>query len=151
MKHLLEFSGYGGLLTGGLNLLAQLNNPNVHQVNLEEVWTDAKVGLKVGAILGGGVDMIDTITPPRKLSRRAQRIWNKGETALGFDHDVWRYSKNGHLMKRSEYGNRSSKYGWEIEHGRPKSKGGTNHLNNLSPENWRENLRKGSKYPYRQV
>lgn len=148
MKHLIEFSAYGGIATGGWNILIQLLNPNVTKVNFDEVFDETKIGLKVGVIVGGAIDLIDSVSTPRKLSRRTERIWNKGETV---DPNVWRYSKNGHLMKRSEYGNRNSEYGWEIEHGRPKAKGGTEHLNNLSPENWRENLRKGTKYPYRKI
>jgi len=151
MKHLIEFSLYGSLATGGLNLLNQYFDPNKRQIDFDEVINESKIGLKAGAVFGGLIDLIDTIEPKKKLPRRAQMVWNKGEKVFGFDSNVWRKSKHGHLMKRSEYGNRSSEYGWEVEHGKPVAKGGTNHPNNLSAENWRENLRKGKKYPYRRA
>lgn len=39
-----------------------------------------------------------------------------------------------------------SKLGWEIDHSKPVSEGGTNHLNNLQPMNWLANRSKSNKY-----
>ena len=39
--------------------------------------------------------------------------------------------------------------GWEIDHLKPVSKGGTDHLNNLAPTYWHKNRQKGNKYPYK--
>ncbi len=36
--------------------------------------------------------------------------------------------------------------GWNVDHSKPQSKGGTDHLNNLQPMNSIENSRKGNKY-----
>lgn len=38
---------------------------------------------------------------------------------------------------------------WEVDHGRPKSLGGTEHLNNLHPSCLDCNRDKGDAYPYR--
>lgn len=39
--------------------------------------------------------------------------------------------------------------GWEIDHSKPKSKGGTDHPNNLHILKTKENRLKGDEYPYR--
>jgi len=39
----------------------------------------------------------------------------------------------GKKLAWSNYGNLNGKAGWEVDHSIPKSRGGTNHLNNLVP------------------
>ncbi|MFQ6704171.1 MAG: HNH endonuclease [Alphaproteobacteria bacterium] len=43
------------------------------------------------------------------------------------------------------YGDRDSRYGWEIDHIYPKSKGGSDSLSNLRPLHWISNLLKSDK------
>jgi 5-methylcytosine-specific restriction endonuclease McrA len=50
-------------------------------------------------------------------------------------------------MRYGEYG-QTSKYGWEIDHIKPVSKGGTDDLSNLQPLQWENNRRKGDNYPW---
>jgi 5-methylcytosine-specific restriction endonuclease McrA len=49
-------------------------------------------------------------------------------------------------MQRSKYG-QTTQFGWEIDHTRPVSKGGTDDLANLQPLQWENNRHKGDDYP----
>lgn len=60
-------------------------------------------------------------------------VWTKGTVIPGFDANVWRYDAFGTVIRFSDYGNRSSQYGWEIDHIVPVALGGTDALANLRP------------------
>lgn len=72
-------------------------------------------------------------------------VWRKGRASGEYDPSVWRIDSYGSWMRYSDYGNRDSKYGWEIDHIVPQSKGGTDDLSNLQPLQWENNVRKGDK------
>ena len=74
-------------------------------------------------------------------------VWKKGEIIKGYDSAVWRKDICGHTMKYSEHG-KEGKYGWEIDHILPKSKGGSDSLSNLQPLYWENNRKKGDTYPW---
>lgn len=72
-----------------------------------------------------------------------QQVWNKAKHVSeenerrGFrkdECDAW--------ISRSQYGNRNSQYGWEIDHIRPKAKGGADAPSNLRPLQWENNASK---------
>ena len=67
-------------------------------------------------------------------------VWRKGRIVGDNDPNVWRKDKCGAWIRRSEYGNRDSQYGWEIDHINPN---GSDQLSNLQPLQWRNNARKG--------
>ena len=69
-----------------------------------------------------------------------QAVWQRGRPIDGYDADVWHHDAFGKVMKRSEYGNRDSEHGWEIDHILPLVQGGSNDLSNLRPLNWRSNV-----------
>lgn len=72
-----------------------------------------------------------------------QSVWNKGITVPTYDPSNYRKDKCGAWMDRNKYGNRKSKYGWEIDHIIPDSQNGSDELNNLQPLQWENNAKKG--------
>ena len=73
---------------------------------------------------------------------KIQQVWEKGKDVLGFDKSKYRKDQCGAWMIRSEHSNRESKYGWEIDHILPSSKGGSDDISNLRPLQWENNAAK---------
>jgi 5-methylcytosine-specific restriction endonuclease McrA len=69
-------------------------------------------------------------------------VWEKGKVVEGADRAVWRKDECLAWIGRSQYGNRKSQYGWEIDHITPESEGGTDALSNLRPLQWENNASK---------
>jgi len=72
-----------------------------------------------------------------------QEVWEKGLVVQDVNPNEWRRDKCGAWMKRVEYGNRNSNRGWEIDHIKPSSSGGSDNLVNLQPLHWQNNDSKG--------
>lgn len=68
-----------------------------------------------------------------------QKVWEKGKVVSNNDPKFWRKDQCGAWIKRNEYGNRNSQYGWEIDHISPS---GSNDLSNLRPLQWENNVSK---------
>ena len=74
------------------------------------------------------------------------KVWEKGKKIIGVKSDVVRKDKCGVFIARIHYGD-TVQYGWEIDHIKPVSKGGTDDLSNLQPLFWENNRHKGDNYP----
>lgn len=68
-----------------------------------------------------------------------QKVWEKGDIVGESYKDKWRKDECGAWISRGEYGNRSSIYGWEIDH---ISSDGGDGLSNLRPLQWKNNVTK---------
>lgn len=72
------------------------------------------------------------------------QVWAKGRIASGNDPQVWRLDECGAWIRRGEYGNRNSMYGWEVDHIVSVDHGGTDAPSNLRPLQWQNNAAKGA-------
>ncbi len=77
--------------------------------------------------------------------KKKLQVWQKGKKVKGKNPNLYRRDINGNLLYFHSYG-KNSKMGWEIDHSKPKSKGGTDHLNNLQPLKTTDNRKKSNKY-----
>jgi len=77
--------------------------------------------------------------------KRKDEVWNKASKVRGKDSNLYRKDDLGNTLFYHSYG-KNSEMGWEIDHSKPQSKEGTNHLNNLRVLKTVENRKKGSKY-----
>lgn len=74
-------------------------------------------------------------------------IWDKASVVKGVDPNLIRKDCCGAWIIKSEFGNVNSKFGWEIDHVYPQSKGGNDQLLNLRPMQWENNRAKGDDFP----
>lgn len=68
-----------------------------------------------------------------------QRVWEKGHTIPLYDQNVYRKDDCEAWIRRGNYGNHNSTFGWEIDHIKPESEGGTDDISNLRPLQWENN------------
>ncbi len=67
-----------------------------------------------------------------------EAVWQKGKT-VSDNPSRWRKDACDAWIGRTEYGNRKSQYGWEIDHINPNGGDG---LSNLRPLQWENNVDK---------
>lgn len=75
-----------------------------------------------------------------------QAVWNKAHRVNGNDPNIYRKDYAGAWIRRDQYG-KETEYGWEIDHLKPISKGGTDDIINLMPLQWQNNRHKSDDYP----
>ncbi len=72
-----------------------------------------------------------------------QRVWSKARIVdKSCEGQGLRKDACGAWIRAEDYGNRSSMYGWEIDHIVPKSRGGNDNIGNLRPLHWQNNAAK---------
>ncbi len=74
-------------------------------------------------------------------------IWNKAQTIKDRNPIEYRSDIIGNTIYRHSYGKHTI-MGWEIDHIKPVSKGGTDDLENLQALNTSANIKKGNMYPW---
>lgn len=75
-------------------------------------------------------------------------VWQKAQIVSGSDPAKKRKDRCGAWIEYDKYGDTTyNGNGWEIDHIRPVSKGGTDNLANLQPLQWQNNRKKGDDYP----
>jgi 5-methylcytosine-specific restriction endonuclease McrA len=59
-----------------------------------------------------------------------QAVWEKASPIRGRDPDLHRKDPYGSIIYRHSYG-KDTQQGWQVDHIKPQSKGGSDHLRNL--------------------
>ena len=79
-------------------------------------------------------------------------VWEDAKPIYGKANQkhLKRKDRYGNEIHYNKYGKTDSKYGWEIDHKKPKSRkqNTPDRLTNLQPLQWKENRRKSNTYPY---
>lgn len=75
-------------------------------------------------------------------------VWNKGTIVPGYNSALFRKDTCGAFIEWAKYGETiENGYGWEIDHIKPISEGGSDDLTNLQPLQWQNNRAKADNYP----
>ena len=75
------------------------------------------------------------------------KAWEKTKPIRGKNPDAWGKDVRGNKIRKASYGTQGE-YGWELDHKKPKSKGGSDKTQNIQPLHWEENRKKSDTYPY---
>ena len=78
-----------------------------------------------------------------------EKVWEKAQIVPGFDARYLRKDKCGAMIGRVFFGKSDAAFslGWEIDHIKPLTRGGTDELVNLQPLHWENNRNKSDSYP----
>ena len=77
-----------------------------------------------------------------------EKLWEKSRKVRGRNQNLWRRDAYGNLIYKPAFGTQGD-VGWEIDHIRPQSRGGSDNPKNLQAINTNENRKKGDQYPYK--
>jgi HNH endonuclease len=71
--------------------------------------------------------------------------WTQAAPIPGYSAGEWRRDEYGNAIHYASYGT-TTEYGWEIDHRKPQSKGGTEHPSNKRALHWKANRAKSDRY-----
>jgi 5-methylcytosine-specific restriction endonuclease McrA len=71
--------------------------------------------------------------------------WIRATPIAGYDPSQWRRDEHGNAIHYSSYGT-TGEYGWELDHRKPLSKGGSERQTNVRALHWKANRAKSDKY-----
>ena len=80
--------------------------------------------------------------------KQKETAWDKADPIPGKNPNLWRRDPYGNEIYKPAYGKTGEK-GWQVDHKRPKSKGGTDNPRNLQAVQTEENRQKRDQYPYK--
>ena len=80
--------------------------------------------------------------------KQKDAAWNNAKPIPGRNPNLQRRDAAGNTISRSAYG-KNSPQGWEVDHKKPSSKGGSDNPRNLQAMQTSENRHKGNSYPYK--
>ena len=83
----------------------------------------------------------------RGMVNKADRdfVWEKAKKVRGKNPDLYRRDAKGNVIFKSSHG-KASPMGWEVDHKKPKAKGGSDHRRNLQALQTHANRRKSDTY-----
>ena len=79
------------------------------------------------------------------MDELVEKVWQKAVVVNNRNPYIWRKDFAGAWIRRDHYGVKS-KFGWVIDHVKPKSIGGDDYLENLQALHWENNISKGDEY-----
>ncbi len=88
-----------------------------------------------------------TVTGCAFDERIIDAVWNKAQTIKDTNPAIYRHDILGNVIYCGSYG-KETIMGWEIDHIKPVSKGGTDDIDNLQALNTGANVKKGDTYPW---
>ncbi len=77
------------------------------------------------------------------LEHQKLAAWHKAHPVIGHELSRVRRDDFGWYIQWSDYGNRDSAWGWEINHQTPTNLGGTDRPSNLRALHWHNNASRG--------
>ena len=79
------------------------------------------------------------------MDELVKKVWQKAIVTNNRNPDIWRKDFAGAWIRYDQYGI-NSRYGWVIDHIKPKKLGGEDSIENLQALHWRNNVLKGNNY-----